>query len=431
MQKIITSAGKELLLLMRDRAGLLVLFIMPAILVVVITLVQENVLELTGQRDTEIVFVDEDGGALGLAIRSYLKTEHVKIVEWCTARQSTSDIHQAINDGQYQAAIVIAARASDRLQRELEILFGDDQGQGAPSPAKTTPLSVLFDPTVMAGFRAGVLARVQIATRVAEMEMKVAFMSKRLSEKVGSLSLPGKGALLSDTGLKAAFSHSLLAVEEQPSVSGTSLSEVVMNPVDQNVPAWALFGMFFTAIPIAGTLLEERRSGISRRLAAMPVSPLQLLAGKILAYLGVCLSQFLLIVLIGIFLFPSLGLPAFSLPPHAALLFPVVCACGLAACGFGIFLGAVCRSYEQASTLGATVVVISAALGGVMVPVYAMPQMMQKISIISPLNWGVHAFSDLLVRGTSFTAVVDDVGRLLLFSVVMIILSWKRAYNWV
>lgn len=429
MQKIITSAGKELLLLMRDRAGLLVLFIMPAILVVVITLVQENVLELTGQRDTEVVLVDQDGGALGQAIRSYLQAEHVKILDWGDIRQSNEDIGQAVNEGKYQAAIVIDAGTSERLQRELEILFAGDRGQDLSSSAKTASFTVLFDPTVMAGFRAGVLARVQIATRVAEMEMKVAFMSKKLIEQLGSLPLPDKEALLSDNGLKEAFGHSLLAVEERPSASGELMSGMVMNPVDQNVPAWALFGMFFTAIPIAGTLLEERRSGISRRLAAMPVSPLQLLTGKILAYLGVCISQFLLIVLIGVFLFPSFGLPAFTLPPHAVLLFPVVCACGLAACGFGTFLGAICRSYEQASTLGATVVVIAAALGGVMVPVYAMPQLMQKISIISPLNWGIQAFSDLLVRGNSFAAVVDDVGRLLIFSALMIVFSWKRVYN--
>ncbi len=53
MSKILTAAAKELLLLRRDRAGLLVLFIMPALLVIVITLVQENVMELTGQKKTQ------------------------------------------------------------------------------------------------------------------------------------------------------------------------------------------------------------------------------------------------------------------------------------------------------------------------------------------------------------------------------------------
>ena len=62
-----------------------------------------------------------------------------------------------------------------------------------------------------------------------------------------------------------------------------------------------------------------------------------------------------------------------------------------------------------------------------MVPVYAMPQVMQRISIISPLNWGLTAFQDLLLRGYSLSAVYDDLGRLLLFFVAAALLSWKLA----
>jgi len=60
MLKIFAATTKELLLLRRDRTGLLVLFLMPAILVVLITLVQENVMELTGQKKTQVLFLDLD-----------------------------------------------------------------------------------------------------------------------------------------------------------------------------------------------------------------------------------------------------------------------------------------------------------------------------------------------------------------------------------
>ena len=193
------------------------------------------------------------------------------------------------------------------------------------------------------------------------------------------------------------------------------------------MPAWALFGMFFTAIPIAGSILQERNSGIWIRLTALPVSPLVLFTGKAVAYMGVCLCQFLLIALIGAFLFPSLGLPAFTVSMHPMAVLLTVVLSSLAACGYGIFLGLACNSYEQASTLGSTSVVAAAALGGVMVPVYAMPQVMQRLSIISPLNWGLTAFQDLLLRGYSLSAILDDLGRLLLFFVVTALLSWKLA----
>jgi ABC-2 type transport system permease protein len=62
-----------------------------------------------------------------------------------------------------------------------------------------------------------------------------------------------------------------------------------------------------------------------------------------------------------------------------------------------------------------------------MVPVYAMPQMMQRLSIISPLNWGLSAFHDLILRGDALPAILDDLGRLFLFFAVTALLAWKLA----
>ncbi|MBE0583963.1 MAG: ABC transporter permease, partial [Desulfofustis sp.] len=198
------------------------------------------------------------------------------------------------------------------------------------------------------------------------------------------------------------------------------------NPVQQNVPAWALFGVFFTAIPIAGGLLQERTSGIWTRLMTLPVSPLTLIGGKLAAYLVICCCQFLLIWLIGAVVFPVVGLPAFTVCASPASLLFVVLLSSLASCGYGILLGALCTSYEQASTLGATSVVVAAALGGIMVPVYAMPPLMQRLSVISPLNWGLNAFHDLLVRGLTLAALGDDLLRLSLFFLVTLgLAAWK------
>jgi len=140
---------------------------------------------------------------------------------------------------------------------------------------------------------------------------------------------------------------------------------------------------------------------------------------------GVCICQFLLVAAIGFFLFPYFGLPAFTVGQSWAAIVAVVFCSSLAACGYGIFLGMLCSSYEQASALGSTTVVLAAAIGGVMVPVYAMPPLMQKLSIISPLNWGLIAFHDLLVRGYSFTAVRGELGCLILFFLFTLFFAWK------
>jgi ABC-2 type transport system permease protein len=71
-------------------------------------------------------------------------------------------------------------------------------------------------------------------------------------------------------------------------------------------------------------------------------------------------------------------------------------------------VGALARSQEQASMFGAVSVVIAAALGGIMVPVIAMPRVMQTLSVVSPLAWGLTGFQDIFVRnGTIRTAAPE------------------------
>jgi ABC-2 type transport system permease protein len=107
----------------------------------------------------------------------------------------------------------------------------------------------------------------------------------------------------------------------------------------------------------------------------------------------------------------------------------IVFSVALAACGYGILLGTMARTDEQASTFGAVSVVIAAAIGGIMVPVYVMPQFMQKISVLSPLSWGLNAFLDVFVRGGDMISVLPDVALLLMFFLVTSLVAWFNLSN--
>ncbi len=421
MGKLFAAIAKELRLLSRDKTGLLVLFLMPSILVIVITLVQQNVLELSGMQKTELLLNDHDHGPFSASVRGFLEAAQIDIKDF--SAKSDKDFQRQITDGRYQAGVIIPAHTSTRLTEELQSRLANRGHLSAQGQSQVAPLYITFDPAAMAGYRVAMVSRLRLAARAAEMELMADQLAKGLSMAAEHLRENGAPPVPSASALKKTFTHSLTTISEQATSTQSQSIDDIFHPVNRNVPAWALFGMFFTAIPIAGGILAERRSGIGIRLAAMPVSALQLMLGKVAAYLLICCCQFLLIVLIGMYLFPQLGLPAFTLPQNPYPLVPVILACGLAACGFGTFLGSLCRSYEQASTLGSTTVVAAAALGGVMVPVYAMPHVMQRISTLSPLNWGVDAFLDLLVRGHGISATLPDLTRLLVFAAVMILFS--------
>jgi len=424
--KILAATAKELLLLTRDRTGLLILFIMPALLVMVITLVQENVMELTGQKKTQMLFLDLDKGELGRSLRGQLSAAHIEILLWDEQQKNSADVQAAVAGGDYQVGVVLPEGSSAQMHKNVALLFQQNNQQTTKKSTAHIPVHVFFDPGILPGFRSGLTAQLQMALTTLAMEAKVETLGRELEKAFAAFGVPSGVAPPAIADLPEILGQPILSLEANRDAAWATKMPPY-NPVQQNVPAWAIFGMFFTAIPIAGSILQERKSGIWIRLMSLPVSHLVLLGGKILAYMSVCICQFLLIGLIGAYLFPYIGLPAFTIAQNFSAVFLTILASSLAVCGYGIFLGMACSTYEQASTLGSTVVVAAAAIGGVMVPVYAMPQVMQRLSIISPLNWGLTAFHDLLMRGYSFSAILDDLGRLILFFLLTIIFSWQLA----
>ena len=185
--------------------------------------------------------------------------------------------------------------------------------------------------------------------------------------------------------------------------------------VQQNVPAWALFGMFFIVVPLSTSLIRERREGIIDRLKTMPVSLVILVLGKLTAYVCVCMVQFVCIFLVGKWLLPLLGTDMLILGDNLPAVALIAVCSSLAATGYGILLGSLARTHEQATVIGPVSVVIAAAIGGIMVPIFAMPVVMQTLSHVSPLAWAQGAFMTLLVRNGSIADVMPSLVQLLLF----------------
>jgi ABC-2 type transport system permease protein len=148
--------------------------------------------------------------------------------------------------------------------------------------------------------------------------------------------------------------------------------------------------------------------------------------GKLGAYVTVCWVQFLFIVLMGKTGLPLLGAPVLSLGSDTTALIVTVTMVALAACGYGLMLGTLARTLEQATMFGAVSVVCAAALGGIMVPVYVMPPVMQTISMFSPLAWGLNALVEIAVREGTLGSVRHELLYLAAFFAVTMAIAWTR-----
>ena len=68
MHKYLSTVRKDFLLLIRDRAGLAILFVMPAALVFIMTLLQDSSFRAVEESRISIIFVDYDNDIIGHAI---------------------------------------------------------------------------------------------------------------------------------------------------------------------------------------------------------------------------------------------------------------------------------------------------------------------------------------------------------------------------
>lgn len=183
-----------------------------------------------------------------------------------------------------------------------------------------------------------------------------------------------------------------------------------------SVAAWIIFGMFFIMLPMANGFLQEQRSGVLARLQSLGLAPWLLLFSKLLPYALINLLQFVSLLLLGFLVLPLLGVQ--PLMPGGSLLawMLLVSVLVLATCSLGLAIAGIVRTTEQALLLSAGLNLILAALGGIMVPRSVMPDIMQQLSLMSPMRWALEAFTLLLAGQGGVMDVLPWCAYLLLFA---------------
>ena len=328
----------------------------------------------------------------------------------------------AVCAGDYRALVVVPEDASSRLLQLKEGLLPAEDTEEAQTEVELPSIRVFLDPGLTDNLKTTVLSSLSRAVLAAEMSTVLKGISEMAvdGEEDGADGKGGSEELVGgDTPSRFGGFFTNLDIE---SVSPED-SKPLPTSTQQNVPAWTMFAMFFLVVPLAGQFIAERDSGIQSRLLALPISYLQILAARIVVYLLVSLSQFALLLAVGFFILPLFGVPPLEIGGRVVPLLLVAASAGLAATGYGVAVGTIAQSNQQASTFGAVSVVIAAALGGVMVPVFAMPATMQKLSMLSPLAWGLNGFLGVFLRDAGIADVILDVLFLLSFFIVTICVS--------
>jgi ABC-2 type transport system permease protein len=411
--KTLATFHKEFLLLARDWAGMAVIFLMPLALVIVMALVQDAPFRDYQEVKLEVLFVDHDRDSLGAKVRqSFDQSTHVRLIEFV----DTSKVRALVRSGEYKAAIILPPNASNELQRKTSQLIARVFAQAGLTTQLSDTLEspvieveILFDPAIKSNYKQAlsgalskILADVQIVWVLNELQ-------SQLTEGESSSS-------------KLLFDPSQMVQVLQRDVGENPAKGIVTNSVQHNVPAWTMFAMFFILFPLAGNFIKEREEGSMLRLRLIAGSQFPVIAGKFLFYFSICLVQFILMILVGVYVMPLLGLSSLELGNWLGMVI-TACAVAMAATGYGLLIAVFFKTPQQALSFGSVSVVILSALGGVWVPVYVMPELLQTISQFSPLQWGLEAFNDLFLRHVHIQAIWPNLLKLMCFGLATLFLS--------
>lgn len=409
LKQLLVCIKKEILLLIRDIGGLVILFIMPLILVVTVTKIQKSTYDSFAEATIPVLFIDHDQDSISAVVKKYIsQSGNLKIVSELNGKKLTEDeLKSEVFKGKYQVGIVIPERLSKDLDYKInqnveqilnEFAFDSTEVKYNQQVSPKT-IKLYFDPATSLAFKDNVSN--VLDQLITDTENKSIY--KAFQQEMGSEDLSFQNEK---------FIHFQEIVPED------SKSILKPNVTQHNVPAWTLFAIFFIVVPLSINIVKEKSLGTHVRLLTSPMPYSVQIIGKTITYLAISLFQFTMILGVAKFVFPLIDLPSFKTDGILFSIYGLTVFASLAAIGLGLLIGTIAKTQEQSAPFGATLVVILAAIGGVWIPVFAMSDFMQHFAKISPMNWALDGYYSLILRNQSFIEIVPNIILLILFYII-------------
>lgn len=391
---LITSIFKELRLLSRDLHGVAVLFMMPILFMLIMSAALSNDNELS--QEAPIVLLSAPNQSLNDGFLQALKDEDLNVQQGDLAELKA--FQEDLQAGKFSLLIA-------NLNEKTTALSEDK------------PLQLWLNPSVDRGWLLGVKGVLQKHYTQLRLEQYMADNKITLKNNKQKQIKEIEKKVNQDLDKKFAQINDYLAKELWQEVYLNRQGKEVAKPnsVQHSVPAWLIFGMFFIMIPLSNVMAMERQTNTITRLRMARASAFQLIIAKLIPYFMINQLQFIGMIALGYLVLPKLDMPAFTLSgdwlPYAVLSSAV----SLAALGYGLLVSVVARTTEHAVVLGGGGIIIMAAIGGIMVPTYVMPDIMQTVAQWSPMGWALSGFQNLLLNQYELSQIANELGKLTAF----------------
>ncbi len=368
--RALTIAGTDLRRLVRWRANIFFLFVLPMLIILLLGAV------FGGAQTARVGVLDRDRGPLARQFTSALAARPGTLL---VVYRNASVLQKAVAHGDVDAGLLIPAGYDSRLRQ-----------------GRTATLGFLARPSSIA-------QQLRPTTQSVAAEQSILIAAAQVLQRQGKL--PFAAALA--RARAAATRAPKLTVSLSASDGG--VYEPASGRFQHGASTELVLFIFLTSMTGAAFVIETRRLGIARRVLSTPTSTRTIVTGQLLGRLAVALVQALIIV-VGSMLFFGV---TWGDPFGTAAVILSFCLVGT---GVAMLVGTLCSSEQQAQPIAFLLGLGLAALGGSMAPLEVFPPTARAIAHATPHAWANDAFSKLLDHGAGFTTILPQVAVLLAFA---------------
>lgn len=370
---------KEFKLIFRDIHALLVLFLMPSIFILIMSLALKNTYSQNIESKLKVAIISQNSKDIDLLIEELNKNPYFE----AKIENSTSN-KDLIYELKYDFAIKLDSDFKNQINKNSKDFF----------------IEIFSKPNIKYEFYT--ILKNEIVKNISKSITKDFFINSKIDAK----NLDNLDNLISN--------QYIFKNEKDNSV---------INSVQQSVPAWLIFSMFFILIPISNTFINEKNFGTIQRIKSINIPLYTLLLGKILPYFIINQIQLIFMILIGIYIVPLFGGDSLKIEGSYFLIILISFAISFAAITFALLIANISKTTEEATSIGGVINIIFAAIAGIMVPKFVMPQFMQDLSLFSPMSWGLESFIEILVNNGSFSDIKSYLLYLVIFGTMCLIFA--------
>ncbi|MEO6851210.1 MAG: ABC transporter permease [Mucilaginibacter sp.] len=411
MFKLWATIVKDMRVLVRDGIGLALMFVMPIVLVFVVTDIQNSTFKMINKNKLPILICNRDTGESSAQLIEAINKIGMFKVSDLPKTQDVKTIPDSMKSGDALLSVVIPANFTQKVKAKSKSIagkaltsFGLQADSTQANAGEVDPLILYYNPVLQEQLRLSVKGGLRSALQIVESRETLRSLYFSINEKP----LPAK--------LEDEMLNNKAAINEIPVSKNGSLR--APNAAQHNVPAWTIFAMFFVIMSLGGSVVREKINGSFIRLKTLPTNYVVGLLSKQITYVCVTIFQAIVIFSLGIWVFPLIGLPALNLPEDIAGLFVVTVVCGWCAVSYAICVGVFAETHQQSNGFGAISIVILAAIGGLMVPTFTMDTSLKTIANLSPMHWCLQAYYGLFLEGGRLRDVMSNLFYVLLISLV-------------